>query len=102
VRELENALGHACMMVLGDMIDVPDLPDYLRTPGGNLPAGSARPAAEAPHAPAAETGGLEDYERELVARAMQAAGGNQTQAARMLRIGRDALRYKLKKYNLQN
>ena len=31
---------------------------------------------------------------------MEAAGGNQFEAARILRIGRDALRYKLKKYNL--
>jgi DNA-binding protein Fis len=33
-------------------------------------------------------------------RAMQSAAGNQSQAARILRIGRDALRYKLKKHNL--
>jgi DNA-binding protein Fis len=31
---------------------------------------------------------------------MESAGGNQSEAARILRIGRDALRYKLKKYNL--
>jgi len=35
-----------------------------------------------------------------VERAMQAAGGNQSKAARILKIGRDALRYKLKKHNL--
>jgi DNA-binding protein Fis len=33
-------------------------------------------------------------------RAMQTVGGNQSEAARILRIGRDALRYKLKKHNL--
>jgi two-component system response regulator PilR (NtrC family)/two-component system response regulator HydG len=32
--------------------------------------------------------------------ALAQAGGNQSQAARLLRIGRDALRYKMKKYNL--
>jgi DNA-binding protein Fis len=46
------------------------------------------------------TGTLEEQERQLIVRAMQAAGGNQSQAARALRIGRDALRYKLKKHNL--
>ena len=45
-------------------------------------------------------GTLEDQERQLIMRAMQSAGGNQSQAARTLRIGRDALRYKLKKHNL--
>ncbi len=32
IRELENVVGHASMMVLGDLIDVADLPDYLRCP----------------------------------------------------------------------
>lgn len=36
----------------------------------------------------------------LILRALETAGGNQTQAARILRIGRDSLRYKLKKHNL--
>ncbi len=30
IRELENVLGHACMMAMGDMIDVEDLPASLR------------------------------------------------------------------------
>lgn len=29
VREFENVLGHACMMAIGDTIDVQDLPVYL-------------------------------------------------------------------------
>jgi DNA-binding protein Fis len=33
-------------------------------------------------------------------RALEAAAGNQSKAARLLRIGRDALRYKLTKHNL--
>ncbi len=45
-------------------------------------------------------GTLEEQERLLIIRALEAAGGNQSQAARILRIGRDALRYKLKKHNL--
>ena len=35
-------------------------------------------------------------------RALEAAGGNQSKAARELRIGRDALRYKIKKYGLES
>jgi DNA-binding NtrC family response regulator len=95
VRELENVIGHACMMCLGDTIDVPDLPAYLQTPCDRAHSAAA---TELPPAPGITS--LEEQERMLVMRAMQEAGGNQSQAARILRIGRDALRYKLKKYGL--
>jgi DNA-binding NtrC family response regulator len=88
VRELENILGHACMMAMGDTIDVDDLPLYLQSPSSQAAA------------PASEADALEEQERLLVLRAMEAARGNQSEAARILRIGRDALRYKLKKYNI--
>jgi len=95
VRELENVIGHACMMAMGEMIDVQDLPAYMHsaTPG-------AEGAAAPPPAPEPTVGTLEEQERLLIIRALEAAGGNQSQAARLLRIGRDALRYKLKKHNL--
>ena len=32
IRELENVLGYACMMVLGETVDIQDLPEYLRLP----------------------------------------------------------------------
>jgi DNA-binding NtrC family response regulator len=98
VRELENALGHASMMVMNDTIDVQDLPEYLRAPAASCAAGS-EPTTEA--APIPTNLALEDHQRQLVVRALETAGGNQSQAARLLRIGRDALRYKLKKHNLQ-
>ena len=44
---------------------------------------------------------LEDNERQLLERALEKTGGNQTQAARLLRITRDTLRYKMKKFNLR-
>ena len=43
---------------------------------------------------------LEEVERAMVEIAMRQANGNQTQAARLLDISRDALRYKLKKFDL--
>jgi DNA-binding NtrC family response regulator len=89
VRELENVIGHACMMATGESIDVDDLPPNLF---------AAHEAHEA--ATASEPDALEKQERHMVMQAMEAAGGNQSEAARILRIGRDALRYKLKKYNL--
>ncbi|HTS77219.1 MAG TPA: sigma-54 dependent transcriptional regulator [Bryobacteraceae bacterium] len=95
VRELENVIGHACMMAMGDMIDVQDLPAYLHSTGPG-----AEGAAALPPPPEPSVGTLEEQERLLIIRALEAAGGNQSQAARLLRIGRDALRYKLKKHNL--
>jgi transcriptional regulator with PAS, ATPase and Fis domain len=94
VRELENVLGHASMMTMGDTIDIQDLPAYLRTPVGQEMPGDSL-------ASAAEVGSLAEQERLLIIRALETAGGNQSEAARILRIGRDALRYKLKKYNLE-
>jgi DNA-binding NtrC family response regulator len=91
VRELENVIGHACMMTTGEMIDVADLPPHLHTPPetSEPAAGSSSPSDV-----------LEEQERLMVCCAMESANGNQSEAARILRIGRDALRYKLKKYNL--
>ena len=94
VRELENVIGHACMMTLGDTIDIQDLPPYLNTLGSSDEGAPLTAESES------GVGTLEDQERQLIVRAMQSAGGNQSQAARILRIGRDALRYKLKKHNL--
>ncbi len=94
VRELENVIGHACMMAMGDTIDVQDLPSYLQMHE------TAHEPALAAAAPEPGVATLEEQERLLIVRALQAAGGNQSQAARLLRIGRDALRYKLKKHNL--
>ncbi|MFB3815266.1 MAG: sigma-54-dependent transcriptional regulator [Terriglobales bacterium] len=45
---------------------------------------------------------LEEVERALVEMAMKQASGNQTHAARLLDISRDALRYKLKKFGLMH
>jgi two-component system, NtrC family, response regulator AtoC len=43
---------------------------------------------------------LEEMERAMVELAMRQANGNQSHAARLLDISRDALRYKLKKFDL--
>ena len=91
VRELENVMGHAAMMTVGHMIDVQHLPAYLHAPPARGEDASSTPA---------DIGSLAGLERLLLTRALQAAGGNQSKAARSLRIGRDALRYKLKKHNL--
>ena len=45
---------------------------------------------------------LEEVERELVGLALKQTGGNQTHAARLLDISRDALRYKMKKFGFDS
>jgi len=44
---------------------------------------------------------LVEQEKRLLIQALEKSGGNQTQAARLLRITRDTLRYKMKKFNLR-
>jgi DNA-binding NtrC family response regulator len=98
VRELENALGNACMMVMGEIIDVADLPENLRAQAPVPAAGGNSPAA----ASESETDlSLEEQERLLLVSALERAGGNQSQAARILRISRDRMRYKMSKHNLR-
>jgi DNA-binding NtrC family response regulator len=98
VRELENALGHACMMAEGPEIDVADLPPSVL--GTEPPALSTPLASAALTAPTAGEASLAEHERQLVVSALERAKGNQSEAARALGIGRDALRYKMKKYGL--
>ena len=43
---------------------------------------------------------LEDVERQLIARALEAAGWNRGAAAQLLGVSRDTLRYRLEKYKL--
>lgn len=43
---------------------------------------------------------LDELERELIAQALERAGGNKTGAARLLGLSRDTLRYRLEKYGI--
>ncbi len=81
------------MMAMSDMIDVPDLHAYLQDP-------PAQKEQSVIPLPVLEADSFAVQERLLVMRALETAGGNQTQAARILRISRDRLRYKIKKHNL--
>jgi DNA-binding NtrC family response regulator len=97
VRELENVLGHACMMTISDMIDVEDLPASLRN--GRALAVAASSAQEAEQNQ--PTVSFDEHEKGLLVSALERAGGNQSEAARILRISRDRLRYKMGKYDLR-
>ena len=101
IRELENVLGHACMMAISDMIDVEDLPASLRQ-HERMAGAAAGNSHEQPGDSAASPGvSFDEHEKGLLADALERASGNQSEAARILRISRDRLRYKMAKYNLR-
>ena len=107
VRELRNAIERAFLFCGDRTIEPAHLPPELAL------AGVA--AAEAPLAVGddgawltpqrAATAGiprLADAERALIARALEATGGNQTDAARLLDIERHRLRRKIALYGLEH
>jgi DNA-binding NtrC family response regulator len=101
VRELENVIGHACMMATSERIDIRDFPDYLQSVQSQAQSDGLSPTMQA------ISGGtvlssLDEQERRLVIDAMNQSNGNQSEAARILKIGRDALRYKLKKFGIES
>jgi len=96
VRELRNAIERAMILEEAAEITPPSLPIAISRPESTI-------AASVPGAVAIPADGLslEENERGLLARALEKTNGNQTQAARLLRITRDTLRYKMKKFNLR-
>ena len=94
VRELRNALERAIILEDGDVITTEYLPPQLTSPA---PA-AAKDASPFVLPPGGTS--LERMEEALVRQAIQMADGNQTRAAKLLDISRDALRYKLKKLGL--
>lgn len=91
VRELRHALESAALSIAGNEIHSQDLPlpanaDPVRRAESSLDAG--RPIR------------LEDVEKSLIERALRATGGNASAAARLLSIGREAMRYRMAKFNL--
>jgi transcriptional regulator with PAS, ATPase and Fis domain len=86
VRELEHIIGRACMLTDGTVIDVSGLPDSLLHLESKVDPGGGSSSL------------LEDQEHLLITEALRIARGNQSEAARRLGIGRDALRYKIKRY----
>ena len=97
VRELRNAIERAMILEEGSQITAPSLPIMVATSPMFHTA-----AAQQSFSGASEDGlSLEENERQLLVRALEKTTGNQTQAARLLSITRDTLRYKMKKFNLR-
>jgi PAS domain S-box-containing protein len=96
VRELRNAIERAMILEESALIAPHSLPIAITHPDGATPM-----AASANTVIPIDGLSLEDNERSLLSRALEKTSGNQTQAARLLRITRDTLRYKMKKFNLR-
>ena|ERR1700692_3763504 len=76
IRELENVIGNACMMVDGTVLDVGDLPETVRGESGDL-AGADELLIS-----------LDESHKRHVMRVLEHVGGNKSQAAEILGISR--------------
>ena len=97
VRELRNAIERAMILEESTLIGAGSLPIAIRS----SEAASAVAAVGDAGGASADGMSLVDQEKRLLVQALEKSGGNQTQAARLLRITRDTLRYKMKKFNLR-
>ncbi len=93
VRELIHVIQRAAALAGGEVIDVPNLPEPVR---------DERPAADAVE-PAAD-GTLREavaaLEKRLIVRALERSGGNRSEAARQLGIGRPQLYAKMEEHGI--
>ncbi len=90
VRELQNIIERACALAKGTTIEVTDI---------HLDSNPAKGADAGNHfLPAGLT--LEQWEDEMIQEALRRAHGNKSQAARLLGLSRNALRYRLSKIGI--
>jgi len=111
IRELRNAIERAMILEEEPLLRPVYLPFSVGHSGGlTVFERTTSPSESGPTLPDGRTlprlyipqGGtsLEEVEHTMVELAMRQAQGNQTHAAKLLDISRDALRYKLKKFGL--
>jgi DNA-binding NtrC family response regulator len=94
VRELQNVVERSVVLGDGPTVGVDDLPlDVVLArprPGHQLPEGEPAPLLQA----------TDDYERQLVLRALDQTRWNYTEAARLLGVHRNTLKGKLTRWDL--
>jgi DNA-binding NtrC family response regulator len=90
VRELQNILERACALAKGTVLDVADIHIDVRPSKG----------ADAGNHFLPEGMTLERWEDEMIQEALKRANGNKSQAARLLGLSRNALRYRLSKIGI--
>jgi DNA-binding NtrC family response regulator len=90
-RELRNVLERILLLEESAWIGVEHLPAELRAASAIKAKGFVLPPSGID---------LEALERDLMCQAMERADGNKTNAARLLCLSRDTLRYRLEKYGI--
>jgi DNA-binding NtrC family response regulator len=89
IRELENAIGNACMMANGKFLDINDLPERIR-----VQSTAQSPTDEALFS-------LEEMQRRHVVRVLERVGGNKARAAEVLGVGRATIYQLLSRMKLE-
>jgi transcriptional regulator with PAS, ATPase and Fis domain len=93
VRELSNCLERTMIFIEKETIGPEDL--TLFNQERSLPLKDAQPITLPPDGIV-----LDDLERQLITAALKQTGNNKSQAARLLGLTRDTLRYRLEKFKL--
>jgi DNA-binding NtrC family response regulator len=100
IRELKNAIERGMILAEGNRIAAKHLPIRI-SEGGTMPVPMEEGSTDGGILLPPGGMSLYDVEKELIRQAIHQARGNKTTAARLLRITRDTLRYKVKKYKLE-
>jgi DNA-binding NtrC family response regulator len=93
VRELENTIERSLVLASGNVLQPADI--RLEPPRST----AAVPSQQMPLLPEGET--LEHWEQMMIREALRRANGNKSQAARMLGLTRNALRYRLSQMGME-
>jgi transcriptional regulator with PAS, ATPase and Fis domain len=92
IRELKNVIERAIILENEETLLLEHLPQEIVAKTSGTGAGSVNFRLPP------DGIDIEDVERELIRQALELAEGNQSKAARMLTLGIDALRYRMKKF----
>jgi two-component system response regulator PilR (NtrC family) len=99
VRELENVIERVVAMETGQSISLAALPEFVRQVPS--PTGEIHPQVpEIPPEGLKLEEMVEEYERELILKALQMTGNQKSEAAKLLGLSSRSFRYRLEKHGL--
>jgi two-component system response regulator AtoC len=79
IRELENVISSSCLMCLGAVIDLPDLPEILRAPSPTIERDDEEMVT------------METVQQRHLLRVLNRVEGNKAKAAEILGVGRNTI-----------
>ncbi len=92
VRELQNIIERACALSKGSLLKVEDIHLDIRPARSTNGVGNFLPEGMT----------LEQWEDDMIRESLRRANGNKSQAARLLGLSRNALRYRLSKIGISD